>query len=438
MSYLVSRYKHLFPLGTFDAPKRITTFNQSHRLFALNQTRDKASRQKLASGLILKKGNIDFGKGFTNYRCLEIDPQKRKVRIIFENKGEFPVKVFEKEPKLLGLSTLGYFYFTTDPKEDEIPAPKIKVNNLFIHQGKLYQLPVVNRTAVALYQDGRVEVPFVEAKGTLKIGNKKFKWRGAKTLARYCLSPGEIVVYTASAGRIIPYVDPIMGPGRLAKKVLTPKQGVIDLIVNNMKKKLKVAAIKKGGGTEVTRGQMILSGGEKLLREVKVGDILSEIFINNLDQNQILDAVSIGPQLFKDKKRRIEQTIAEGLENDEFLCNRPHREGIKLARSALASLKDGRIVAIIIDGIPQAGDIYPGVTPQELADFIFEKYPKATKAVATDPGGTAKMIYREERKEIVVFGNLYYLKYKYLKDGRIKFAPNGHNGRKAVTFLGVF
>lgn len=437
MSYLVSKYKHLFPLGTFDAPKRITTWDQSHRLFALNQTRDKESQQKLAPGLILKRGHIKFKKGFTNYRCLEINPKKRKTRIIFKNKSKFPVKVFEKTAKILGLATLGYFYFTTNPKEDEIPAPKIKVNNLFIHEGRLYQLPVVNRTAVAVYKDGRVELPFIEAKGTLKIGNKKFKWRGAKTLERYCLSPGEIVVYTASAGRIIPYVDPIMGPGRLAKKVLTPKQGVIDLIINNRGEKLRVTAIKKGGGTEVTRGQMILSGEKRLLRGIKKGDVLSEIKINNLDQKGILDVVSIGPQLFKGKKTRIEQTIAEGLENDESLCNRPHREGIKLARSALAILRDGRIVAIIVDGIPQAGDIYPGVTPQDLADFVFKSYPEATKVVATDPGGSAKMVYRDGRKT-VVFGNTYYLKYKYLKDGSLKFAPNGRNGRKVVTFLGVF
>lgn len=437
MSYLVSRYKHLFPLGTFGAPSRITTFDQSHRLFALNQTRENFGQKKLAEGLVLKKGHIDFKKGFTNYRCLEIDPKKRKVRVLFENKSQYPVKVFKKTKKILGLATLGYFYFTTNPKEDEIPTPKIKVNNLFIHQGRLYQLSVVNRTAVAIYQSGRVELPFVEAKGTLKISDKKFSWRGAKNLEKYCLSPGEIVVYTASAGRVIPYVDPIMGPGRLAKKVLTPKQGVIDLIIDNRGGKLRVAVIKKGGGTEVTKGLMVLSGEEKLLKGVKIGAVLSEIQINNLNQNEILDAVNVGPRLFKDKKKRIQQSIAEGHENDESLCNRPHREGIKLARSALATLKDGRIVTIIVDGIPQAGDIYPGVTPQELADFAFESYPSATKVVATDPGGSAKMVYREDTKT-VVFGNTYYLKYKYLKDGSLKFAPNGRNGRKVVTLLGVF
>ncbi len=290
---------------------------------------------------------------------------------------------------------------------------------------------------MAVYQNGQVKLPLVEAMGTLKIGGKNFKWRGAKTLARYCLSPGEIVVYTASAGRIIPYVDKIMGPGRLAKKVITPKQGVIDLIIDQEEEKLKVMAIKKGGATEVTKGLMVLSGEEGLLRKIKKGDVLSAIQIEKLNQNQILDAVSIGPQLFEDKKKRVEQSILEGHENDESLCNRPHREGIKLARSALATLKDGRFVAIIVDGIPQAGEIYPGVTPQELTDFAFGMYPKATKVVATDPGGSAKMVYRQD-KEIVVFGNLHYLKYKYLKDGSLKFAPNGRNGRKAVTFLGVY
>lgn len=438
MSYLVSRYKHLFSLGIFNAPKRITTWDQSHRLFALNQIREKFSQQKLAEGLLLKKGYIDFGKGFSNYRCLEIDPKKRKARTIFVNKGEYPVKVFEKNSKLLALATLGYFYFTTNPKEDKISPPKIRVNGLFIHQGKLYQLPVVDRTAMVICQDSQIELPLVKARGSLKIGSRKFRWRGIKTLKSRYLLPEEIVVYTASAARIIPYVDPIMGPGRLAQKVLTSKQGVIDLVVDNYRGKLRVSAVKNGGGIEVTQGLMVLSGKKHLFEGIKVGEVLSEINIENLNQKKLLDVISIGPQLFRDKRKRVQQAIIEDLENDESLCNRPHREGIKLARSALVKLKDGRVVAIIVDGIPQAGDIYPGVTPQELADFIFEKYPNTIKAVATDPGGTAKVVYRGGKKETVVFGNLHYLKYKYLKDGSLKFAPNGRNGRKAVTFLGVF
>ena len=437
MSYLVSKYKKLFPLGTFDAPEKITTWNQSHRLFALNQTKDQPSQQKLAPGLILKKGHIEFKKGFINYRCLEIDPKKREIRVLFENRGEYPVKVFEKKKQILGLASLGYFYFTTNPKEDEVPAPKIKVNNLFIYQKKLYQLPVVDRTVVAVYQDGRVSLPFVKAKGKLKIGQKEFKWRGVKTLGQSCLSPDELVVYTASAGRIIPYVDKVMGPGRLAKKVLTPKQGVVDLIVDYQEGKLRVVSIRKGGGSQVTKGLMVFSGKEGLLKKVKKGDCLTKVSINNLFQDQILDAVGIGPQLFQDKEKRLKQAIREGHENDESLCNQPHEEGVKLARAALVSLKDGRLVAVILDGIPQAGEIYPGVTPQELADFVFEKYPSAKRAVATDPGGSSKMVYQEKGKT-VVFGNLYYLKYKYLKNGRLEFAPNGRNGRKIVTMLGVF
>lgn len=436
MGYLVSQYKHLFPLGVFDAPKIIKTWGESHRLFAQNQAKEKETRQTLASGLVLTKGHINFpGGGFSNYHCYEIDLKKRKMQVIFYNGGEFPIRAFQKTPKLCLLATLGYFYFTTNPKSDEIPPPKIKVNNLFIQDGQLFQLPVVDRSAFIIFKNGKVGIPFVQARGSFKIGQKRFKWRGMKTLKEKLSREEELVVYNGSAGLIEPYEDPIMGPGRLAKRVLTPRS-FLDLVISLKDKKLQVSEIRNGS-TEVTRGLWILSGPRELLKEVKRGDFLEEIVIDGLREKDILDAVSVGPRIFQNKKSRQKQLRDEGLDDDEALCNRPHREELKLARAFLVKLKSGHLVSVLIDGIPQAGDIYPGVTPREAADFIFWKYPETQEVVATDPGGTMKSVYRDKKGQIQVFGNLHYLDYRYKKDGSIDFWPNGYYGRKAVTFLGV-
>lgn len=434
MGYLISRYRDLFPQGTFDAPEQITTWSESHRLFAQNQVRGKDASQILAPGLIFKKGHIDFlDGGFSNYECWEIDPRKRKLQVVFHNNGEFPVKAFVKTANLRILATLGYFYFTTNPEVDEIAPPMIKVNNLFIRQGQLLQLPVTDRAAFIIFKNGKVEIPFVQASGNFKIGDKKFRWCGART--QKVKADDTLTVYTGSAGVIEPYEDSIMGPGRLAKRILTPKNA-LDLIVSLKSENLQIAEIRRGG-TEVTRGLMVLSGSKKLLKDIKKGDILSEITIDGLKVKDISDAVSVGPRIFKEKIEREKQLVREGLDDDKSLCNQPHREGLKLARAFLVKLKDGRLVSVLIDGIPQAGVIYPGVTPQEAADLLFQKYPEAQEIVATDPGGTMKAVYRDKDGKIKVFGNLHYLDYRYKKDGAIDFWPNGYLGRKAVTFLGV-
>lgn len=436
MGYVVSRYKKLFPLGTFDAPKVLKTWDDSHRLFALNQVRERRAQETLAPGIVMKKGNIDLkGGGFSNYRCYEIDTRKGNLQVVFHNQGEFPVKAFQKKPGLKLLTTLGYFYFTTNPKADEIHSPQIKVNNFFVHQGQLLQLPTVDRSAFIIFKNGKVEIPFIHACGTLKIGQKKFKWRGAKTLESDFPPREELVVYNGSASVIEPYDDPIIGPGRLAKRTLTPKDSQ-DLIIFLKNKKLVVSQIKDGL-TEVTKGLMILSGHKTLLSKVKKGDVLSDVVVDGLKVQEIFDAVSVGPRISQDKEKRIDQLLQENLDDDKALCNRPHREGMKLARAFLAKLKNGKIVSVLIDGIPQAGNIYPGVTPQEGADFIFKEYPQAQEVVATDPGGTMKSVYRDGSGKTQVFGNLHYLDYRYQKNGKIDFWPNGYYGRKAVTFLGV-
>lgn len=437
MGYLVSKYKHLFPQGTFNAPKVLDTWEQSHLLFARNQVREKRSRQILTAGFVLSRGHTKFSDGgFSNYYCFEIDPQKIGIHILCSNDGEFPVNVFRKNPNLRFLTTLGYFYFTTNPAVDEISPPEIKVNNLFIHHGQIFQLPVTNRSACVIFKNGKVEIPFIKAEGTLKIGQKEFKWRGVKTLKNKTLSQNELLVYNGSVGVIEPYDDPIIGPGRLAKKVLTPKGGRVDLIVSIKGEKLQVSEIREGL-TEVTRGLSIISGSKNLLGEIKKGDLLKDIVIDKFKVDEISEAVSVGPRIFKDKVKREKQLEAEGLEDDKALCNRPHREGLKLARAFLVKLKNGHLVSILIDGIPQAGNIYPGVAPQEAADFIFREYPATEVAVATDPGGTMKVVYRDQDGKIQVFGNLHYLDYRYNRDGTIDFWPNGYLGRKAVTFLGV-
>lgn len=436
MSYQPSKYRHFFPLGLFDAPEKLTTWEQSHRLFALNQVRQKGNSLKVTEGLILKKGHIEFGKGFSNYQCWEIDPFKRKVAFLYAPKGVYPINIFKKTPKCLVCTTLGYFYLTTNEEEDEVSPPVVRVNNFFVFNGRLYQLPVVDRSTIIITKPGGIILKFLKAKGTLKIGNVEYRWRGGKAI-KDKMPVDEVVVYTASSGKIEPYIDPIIGPGRLAKKVSTPPKRV-DFVIRNIRGRMKIVKISPNGKTLVGEGHMVLSFPKKLGKKIPKGELLSKITVDGLNVENIQHAVSIGPKTFKNDKKRIQQLEIEGHDNDEFLCNRIHEEGKKAARGCLVELKDGRLVVVLIDGIPQAGEIYPGVTPRELVNFVSEKYPDKKHVFAIDPGATMKSVHRGRNNQTIVFGNTHYLKYKYFPDGRIKFAPNGIRGRKAYTFLGVF
>lgn len=443
MSYSPSDYLHLFPKGLFDAPDVITKWGESHRLFALNQEPFSENEKKLAGGLVLKRGHIKFNPaGFSNYQIFEIEPKKRNLRILFTNHGEYPINAFSKISNLYFLATLGYFYLTTDKKRDEMPAPKIKTNNFFVHGGQFYHLPVVDRSALLIFKNGQVSIPFLRARGTFKIGQNEFSWIGRRDLNDTQLEnlpENQAVVYTSSVAKIVQLEDPIIGPFRKAQKTLTDELlGRFNAIIERKQQKHFVAKISQKP-LPVTKGAMILNLPGKFKSQISVGDALNNVTIDNLKVSDIYDAVSVGPKLEKDKKARIAQARLEGHDYDPSLSNTPHDENCKMARSCLVLRKDNTLASVLVDGIPQARDIYPGVTPQELSGFVFDFYPDVREVVATDPGGTMKSVHRTKYGEDPeVFGNSHYLDYKYFPDGAIKFWPNGRNGRKAVTFLGVF
>ena len=117
--------------------------------------------------------------------------------------------------------------------------------------------------------------------------------------------------------------------------------------------------------------------------------------------------------------------------------NNPHEESKKLARGGIVKLPDRIIASVLIDGIPQAGAVYPGVTLKEFGNFIKDKYPNYESAIATDPSSSVKAVFEEDGKPNV-FGNLHYLAHEKDKNGNIKFWPNGRLGRKFNSALVVY
>lgn len=433
MSYDPKKYRDLFPLGLFEfQDKPISTWFDSHRLFALNAIPQKEDEKILSPGLKVKKGHIKQGSGFSNFMIFEIDPKERALSVeFFEDGMYYPLEAFEKlqDPKLV--TNAGYFYLTDDEEMDPIAPPKVRTGNLVVEGGKLINLPVLDRSAIVILNDGSVNIKFLEAKGELLLNGNKYGWVGSKSKGN-----GESIVIYDSSNIEIPIVkDPVMGPSRMAKETYIDNvPGFILAICKRFEGKYIVEEISKTK-VLINDKDLVIRISEKIA--VKAGDILEFISVDSLKLEDVKTAVSTGPMLFPSYEKTRQQVEKEFSIPDMANPNNPHEETKKLARGCLVKLKDGRLCSVLIDGIPQAGDIYPGVTLKELIEFVNTHYPDYESAIATDPSSSVKVVFREGNKT-EIFGNLHYLAHKKDKSGKLDFWPNGKLGRKFNSALVVY
>lgn len=428
MSYNPHKYKSLFKKGLFGyANEELKNWAESQRLFALNQEPLPFETTKLAEGLVLKRGHLKIGNGFSNYVIFEVETKLRKIETHYSPKSSYPIDVFRRNRRALALLNLGYYYLTTHEEKDKIAPPRIRVGNLAVYKSQIVNLPIVDRSAFICFKGNKVKLSLVKARGVVAINGKEYNWVGSGTKHK-----GEVIVYNSSNINITNVNDPIIGPFRTPNKTyVVPGLGKKLITFSNNRGRFK-AIRGHHGNVVVNEHDLVLEIPRSL--KVKKGSVAKFLSIGNYLFEDIAYAVSIGPRLRSKEKQRIRQVRLESLDKDPFLSNSPHRENLYLARGCLVDLGGGKLATVSVDGIPQAGEIYPGVTPSQLADFIWKTYPEHKIAVCTDPSNTVKVIYKKGRKTHV-FGNTHYLAYKRLRGGLLKFWPNGVKGRKIHTML---
>lgn len=434
MGYNPKDYRKLFPLGLFEFEKKpINTWFDSHKLFALNTIPLKEEEKDLAPGLKVKKGFIKQKGGFSNFMIFEIDPEKRKVNIEFlKDKMYYPFQVFGKlkNPKLL--TNAGYFYLTDDERRDPVSPPKVRTGNMVVENGELINLPILDRSSIVISKDGEVNMYFLKSKGELLLNGKSYGWVGSKSIDK---NNESFVVYNSSNIEIPVVNDPVMGPSRMAKETfIKPRMGRILATCERFGGKYKIIEICKES-VLINDKDMVVEISEKI--KVRLKDTLDFISVDNLSLKNVKTAVSVGPMLLHSYRKTKKQVEKEFSISDMANPNNPHDETKKLSRGCLLKLEDGKLCSILVDGIPQAGDIYQGVTLEEFVNFINDRYPKYESGVATDPSSSVKVVFLEDNKP-VVFGNLHYLAHKKDKDGRLSFWPNGKMGRKLNSALVIY
>ena len=434
MSYSPFDYKDLFPYGVFEYnSKPIKTWADSHRLFALNMRPFKNQSIKIADGLVAKMGHIKQKGGFSNYMIFEIDPKVRKVKLeFFQDKMLYPIDAFNKLNKPYLLTNAGYFYLTDDEKKHSVPPPKVRTGNMVISGGSLINLPVLDRGSIVVYKNGQVDILFLRAKGKVEIDGRRFEWIGSKSISS---KKEGVVVYNSSNIEIEVVNDPVMGPSRRSKKVyIKPKQGKSFCICQKKGKAFVVIDVVQAK-TVINDKETVLEISNKI--KVKKGSNVHFLSVDSLNLKDVDSAISTGPLLFKTFKETEKQVEKEFSVSDMANPVNPHEADKKLARGCLIKLKGGKLVSVLVDGIPQAGKIYQGVNLREFVAFIKLCYPSFESALATDPSSSMKGVYRQGNK-VNIFGNLHYLAHKRDKEGNIKFWPNGQKGRKLNSVLVIY
>lgn len=433
MTFNPHDYKELFPEGLFEFEKApIKTWADSHRLFALNATPFKEESFTIADGLEVKTGNIKQAGGFSNYMVFEVDPKLRKVRLeFFQDKALFPIEIFNQLKNPLMITNAGYFYLTDDEARDPVKPPAIRVGNMVAFKGMLVNPPILDRSSIVVYKGGSIDLLFLKAKGVIEVDGNKFSWVGSKTET----NDEDFVVYNSSNIEIGVVNDPVMGPSRRAQKVyIKPhpdKQLFVCIRKENYFEVIEITDKK----VLINDKDLVLEGSQDL--NVKVGARIIFKTVDSLNIDLVETAVSVGPTIYSDYPKTKKQVDIEFSISDMANPNNPHEESKKLARGALIKLKNGKIASVLVDGIPQAGDIYPGVTLKEFISFINSLYPDYVSAVATDPSSSMKVVYNRDGK-VEIFGNLHYLAHRTDESGKIVFWPNGVNGRKLNSVLAVY
>lgn len=434
MSYSPLDYKDLFPQGLFEySSKPIKTWADSHRLFALNMRPFKNESITIAQGLIAKMGYIKQKGGFSNYMIFEIDPRIRKVKLeFFQDKMLYPINAFYGLDNPLLLTNAGYFYLTDNEKEDSVSPPKVRTGNMVFSEGNLINLPVLDRSSIVVHKNGQIDILFLKAKGEVEIDGKRLKWIGSKSLSS---KKGDVVVYNSSNVEIEIVNDPVMGPSRKVKNVHIKAKRDSSLYVCERENNAFVVTDRVYKKTLINDKEMVLEISNKI--EVGKGSKMEFLSIDSLNTKDVDSAVSTGPLFFKTFKQTEKQVNKEFSVSDMANPLNPHEKDKKLARGCLVKLRDGRLASVLVDGIPQAGKIYQGVTLKEFVAFIKLHYPNFESALATDPSSSMKAVYRQGNK-INIFGNLHYLAHKRDEKGNIIFWPNGKKGRKLNSVLVVY
>ncbi|MFL6117717.1 MAG: protein kinase domain-containing protein [Catenulispora sp.] len=380
---------------------------------------------EIAPGVTFTARTIELDdRRFTNLYELAVDTRRARLAVTSGAEG-FHLPRLLADPAVVA-AVNGSFSFISD---DAGYQPEEFCLDFCARDGGTVSLPTVAKPAF-LVGPGGARLRELDARGMLRLGDRRFDWIGSK-VPPLPADAASLVVYGAANCRVqyseAQHVALLRGVDRPTNRTPAGTPDVVDLVVARDGGRLVVQSLHPGGDVDLFEGLFVLRGRAGALDGVRPGDEVEIQSIGGVATADIDSGFSIGPSV---------AAAARGgrLDGyDESLGLSPFLPGARYART-LISLADDVLRLRVLDGAPLTQH-FQGVSCSETARLVEADGLDPEAVHHLDGGQSAKLAFRRPDGTEAVLGSMHYLLWPKQEAGT--FHWRGREGRLLRSALTV-
>lgn len=364
----------------------------------------------LDDGLKLRTFPLAVGQGqFTNVYDLTY-PARRHYSSIETHPSLTSVYDHVNSNPHIKVATGGGFFFLADQSK---ATPRQLSLNLALAESQMLSFPLADQEAV-ISEDNRLSTAHIRALGAVSLNGLELSWSGSLTS-----HDTDIKMYGSGNSIITHMQHDATGSIRVLDENsrFTPTMDEDD--------KVDIGLIRRDDGTFIgvtssREGGLDIFSHDVVARmhEKHAHNRLPLMTVKTLGgralDGSIQGAISVGPMLDE------QDFTNHPINSDKSLGSKPPFLDIPLARTVLYSRDNEEIHICLFDGRP-GSPVFPGITPQQAADFIKSEGEVAWGSFL-DPGQTAKLSIRSA-EGVASYGNTHYLKWPEQPGDKFVWVP---------------
>lgn len=361
-------------------------------------------------GFKLRTFPLAIGRGrFTNVYDLAY-PAGRHYSSIETHSSLSSVYDYVNSNPHIKVATGGGFFFLADQSNATPRQPSL---NLALTDGQLLSFPLADQEAV-ITENNRLSTAYIHALGAVSLDGLELSWSGSLTS-----HDTDIKLY-GSGNSIITHVQhDATGSIRVLDEnsrftPLIDEDGQIDIgLIRRDDGTFIGVTSSREGGLDIFSHDAVARMHEKHAHNRLPLMTVKTLGGRALD-GSMQGAISVGPMLNE------QDFTNHPINSDKSLGGKPPFLDVPLARTVLYSHDNEEIHIRLFDGRP-GSPVFPGITPQQAADFIKSEGEVAWGAFL-DPGQTAKLGVRLA-EGVISYGNTHYLKWPEQPGDKFVWVP---------------